>query len=68
MDLLVFLLSHLLAVFVYTERCWVGCGMEECQELMGIAQKDESVDCLITTNCMEVKITLRQEIVLLCIL
>lgn len=55
-------------MFVYTEKCWVGCGVEECQELMGIAQKDESVDCLITTNCMEVKITLGQEILLLCIL
>ena len=55
-------------MFVYTERCWVGCGTEEYQELMGIAQKDESVDWLIITNCMEVKITLGQEILLLCIL
>lgn len=40
--------------------------MEECQELMGIAQEDESVDCLRTTIYMEVKITLGQE-TLLCI-
>ena len=33
-----------------------------------LSQKDESVDCLITTNCMEVKITLGQEILLLCLL
>lgn len=57
MGTLVLLLSHLLACVCVCGGVSGRVGSGEGLELMGIAQENEFIDCLITTIYLEVKIT-----------